>query len=47
MRVMDLWRREDTLLAENWVFIDLPELVLQFDVDLFAIMRAKRNGRSS
>lgn len=42
MRVMDFWRREGDLLAENWVFIDLPELFLQFDVDLFAIMRGLR-----
>jgi len=39
MRVMDFWRRENNLLMQNWVFIDLPELFLQFDVDLFARMR--------
>jgi predicted ester cyclase len=36
MRVMDFWRREDHLLAENWVLIDLPDLFLQFGVDLLA-----------
>jgi predicted ester cyclase len=36
MRVMDWWRREGELLRENWVFIDLPHLLLQMDVDLFA-----------
>ena len=36
MRVMDWWRREDRLLAENWVFIDLPHLMLQMGVDLMA-----------
>jgi predicted ester cyclase len=35
MRVMDFWRREDDLLAENWVFIDLPELLLQMGLDVF------------
>lgn len=36
MRVMDWWKREEDLLTENWVFIDLPHLFLQFGVDLFA-----------
>jgi predicted ester cyclase len=35
MRVMDFWRREGELLAENWVFIDIPELLLQMGIDLF------------
>lgn len=39
MRVMDWWRREDRLLAENWVFIDLPHLMLQMGVDLMARLR--------
>ena len=34
MRVMDWWRREGELLTENWVFIDLPHLFLQFGIDL-------------
>jgi predicted ester cyclase len=36
MRVMDWWRRDGDLLAENWVFIDLPHLFLQLGVDLLA-----------
>ncbi|WP_164847395.1 ester cyclase [Sphingobium algorifonticola] len=39
MRIMDFWRRDGDLLAENWVFIDIPELLLQMGVDLFARMR--------
>jgi predicted ester cyclase len=39
MRVMDWWRREDDLLRENWVFIDLPHLMLQMGVDLFERLR--------
>ena len=35
MRVMDWWREEEGLLAENWVLIDLPHLFLQMGVDLF------------
>ena len=36
MRVMDHWRCEDGLLTENWVMIDLPELLLHMGVDVMA-----------
>jgi hypothetical protein len=36
MRVADWWRREGDTLRENWVMIDLPDLMLQMGVDLFA-----------
>lgn len=39
IRVMDWWRREGALLTENWIFIDIPELLMQLDYDLFARMR--------
>ena len=39
MRVMDFWRREDNRLAENWVMIDIPELLEQMGVDVFDRMR--------
>jgi predicted ester cyclase len=45
MRVMDWWRREGDLLAENWIFIDLPDLFQQFGRDLFAEMRGKAEAR--
>lgn len=35
MRVCDWWRREDDLLVENWVFVDIPDVLLQMGVDLF------------
>ena len=35
MRVCDWWRREGDLLAENWVFVDIPHVLLQMGVDLF------------
>lgn len=41
MRVMDWWRQEDGLLAENWVLIDLPHLFLQMGVDLLAPLTAE------
>jgi predicted ester cyclase len=40
MRVSDFWRAENGRLAENWVFIDIPDLFLQFGRDLFAEARA-------
>ncbi len=36
MRVCDWWRREDDLLVENWVFVDIPHLLKQLGYDLFA-----------
>lgn len=36
MRVMDFWRAEQGLLVENWVMIDIPELLNQLGIDLFA-----------
>lgn len=44
MRVMDWWRRNGEVLAENWVFIDMIDLYLQFGVDVFARMHSKING---
>ena len=38
-RIMDFWRRDGDLLRENWVFIDLIDLLLQMDVDVFARLR--------
>ena len=36
MRVCDWWRREGDLLVENWVFVDIPHVLLQMGYDLFA-----------
>lgn len=44
MRVMDWWRVEHDRLSENWVFIDLPHLFLQFGRDL--LHEALEAGRS-
>ena len=33
-RIMDFWRREDDMLIENWVFIDMVDLIGQFGIDL-------------
>jgi predicted ester cyclase len=39
MRVMDVWRREGDLLAENWVFIDMIDLLEQLGIDVFERVR--------
>lgn len=36
MRVMDFWRAENGLLTENWVMIDIPDLLNQLGIDVFA-----------
>lgn len=36
MRVCDWWRRDGDLLVENWVFVDIPHVLLQMDYDVFA-----------
>lgn len=38
MRVCDWWRREGDLLVENWVFVDVPDVLLQMGFDLFREM---------
>ena len=39
MRVMDFYRIENGLIAENWVPIDIVDILLQMDVDVFARLR--------
>ena len=36
MRVMDFWSARDGKLIENWVMIDIPDLLNQLGVDVFA-----------
>ena len=38
MRVVDVYRRENDKIAENWVFIDLPHILKQQDLDIFERM---------
>lgn len=42
MRVMDFWRRDGALLRENWVLIDIPDLLRQLGVDVFERARQRR-----
>ena len=36
MRVIDFWRAENGLLVENWVMIDIPDVLNQLGIDVFA-----------
>jgi predicted ester cyclase len=36
LRVMDFWRVQDGSIRENWVLLDLPELLMQMGVDVLA-----------
>jgi len=36
LRVMDIWRREGDLLKENWVAIDIPDMLHQMGRDVFS-----------
>ncbi len=42
-RIMDYWRRDGNMLAENWVFIDMVDLLGQFGIDL--LPNAERNRK--
>jgi predicted ester cyclase len=43
IRVMDFWRREAQKLKENWVMIDMIDLLEQFNVDVFQLLKVKMN----
>ncbi len=42
MRVCDWWRREGDKLMENWVFVDVPHVLLQLGFDVFEEMNRGR-----
>jgi hypothetical protein len=42
---MDFWRREGDFLSENWVFIDMIDLLQQFGIDVFAGLEADAKAR--
>ncbi|WP_293755405.1 ester cyclase [uncultured Paraglaciecola sp.] len=39
LRVIDIWRRENHLLKENWVGIDIIHMCKQMGLDVFAMMK--------
>ena len=40
LRVIDIWRREGSLLKENWVAIDIIHMCKQMGLDVFAMMKS-------
>lgn len=38
-RVVDFWRREGDRLVENWVFIDMIDILEQLDISVFEMMK--------
>jgi len=45
MRVMDFYCADDGLIRENWVPIDLVNVLLQMDVDVLARVREQVGRR--
>ena len=43
--VMDIWRRDDNLLRENWVAIDIIHMLRQMGLDVFEQMRLQVRAR--
>jgi len=39
LRVVDYWRREGNRLKENWVFIDMVDVLEQLGVDVFELLK--------
>ena len=39
MRVMDFWHAKDGRLDENWVMIDIPDVLNQIGIDVFAALQ--------
>jgi SnoaL-like polyketide cyclase len=44
MRVMDFWRADNGMLVENWVMIDIPDLLHQLGIDVFARIAGHRTA---
>lgn len=47
MRVMDFYCADDGLIRENWVPIDIIQVLLQLDIDVLARVRSQFGGRSA
>ncbi len=45
MRVMDFYRADQGLIRENWVPIDILDVLLQMDVDVLARVRSQFGRR--
>jgi hypothetical protein len=41
MRVLQFWRREGNVFKENWMLIDMIDVLEQLGVDVFDLLRRK------
>ncbi|MEM9932614.1 MAG: ester cyclase [Bacteroidota bacterium] len=46
LSVMDFWRREGDFLVENWVMLDMVDLLEQFGIDVFEKLRQMKKAHS-
>ena len=46
MRVIDFWRREGDKLKENWVMIDMIDILEQLGVDVFELLKQRISEQS-
>jgi len=47
LRVVDYWRREGDKLKENWVFIDIVDMLEQLGVDVFDLLQKEIKQRNA
>ncbi len=45
LRVVDYWRREGDKLKENWVFIDIPDVLKQLGIDVFELVKKEQQNK--
>lgn len=45
LRVVDFWRKENGKLKENWVMIDMVDVLEQLGVDVFQLLKERLDGR--
>ncbi len=45
LRVVDIWRREENRLVENWVMIDILDILKQFGYDIFSLIEKEISMR--
>tara|TARA_B110000091_G_C13818656_1_gene479371 strand:+ start:3194 stop:4225 length:1032 start_codon:yes stop_codon:yes gene_type:complete len=45
MRVLDFWRKEDGKLKENWVMIDMVDILNQLGIDVFELLKTEVQKR--
>ena len=47
MRVLDFWRKKDGKLKENWVMIDMVDILSQLGIDVFELLKTEVQKRNN